>query len=68
MRYFVCADFHGDAKAVNLVVNYLKDHAVDLEDSTIIVCGDAGLMYGDFVIRHEKSYEKEWRYLDYSSW
>ena len=49
MRYFVCADFHGDAKAVNLVVNYLKDHAVDLEDSTIIVCGDAGLMYGDFV-------------------
>lgn len=50
-RIFVCADIHGDVNVVRDIIEQIDNPT---KEDTIIVCGDAGFEYQDYVMGHAK--------------
>lgn len=46
-RFFVCADIHGSADIVRYIISQVDNPT---EEDTIIICGDAGFEYEDYVM------------------
>lgn len=50
-RIFICADMHGDARAIKDAINSIDNPT---SEDIIIIAGDAGFEYGDYVMGSAK--------------